>query len=816
MRLPFAGMTIRITTGAAALLLAGALFLTACGNGEETGFPPPSTSVPAGTAAAAPAAAANPTTAAGVGAPATADAGAAGSAGSAGSDDKVSVVVGNAILADLARQVGGDRVSVFNLVPTGSDVHTWQSTPQDSVRIAEANVIISNGAGLSRAVESLIENVAAPDAVQVVASAGLPAQELATLPFPGHDADGHDGHDDHAADGHDDHGGDDHGDDHDEEAVAGRLLVGDGESGQMSVIDLESGAVMQDAFDMGARAGRIYATGSGRYAIAVASDANTAHIFDGGIYREEHGDHPELVENDVRRLNIDLSGDRPVHLYVGEEWSTIYYDGSGDVALVSEHELEHDGDSYVPGKFNAGPHHGAAVPLEGDVFAVTVQHPDYASNPEEYRLPESVAIRDEAGMTLYTAAAKCPDLHGDAGNGHMAVFGCTGGAMMVEAHDGAYADAFIPAPAGAADDFRLTSVWGYHGLDHFFALGSGVGLYLVEPEMGTMEQVIPATEALRPIQVALSYDGELLLVVMSDGEVRMYDAHDADMLASVTGILSDAIDPGFWARPHIATAPGRIFITDSGAGEVIALDAHDLEVVRHFDVSGKPTKIAFVGVLAETHGVDDDHDADGDDHGDDDHGDDDHGDDDHGDDDHGDDDHEDEHGHDHSAGDPHFWLNPRLVVHYVNQITNGLVAADPTNAAVYLDNATAYITRLDELDAYIADAVAGIPAERRVLVTFHDAFGYFGARYDLEVFAFVGGHGGDVSPDDIVRVLDLVQDQGLLAVFAEQQFSDDALQQVARDTGVSVGIIRSMPDAEHTDYIGLMRANADALAALAP
>ena len=156
------------------------------------------------------------------------------------------------------------------------------------------------------------------------------------------------------------------------------------------------------------------------------------------------------------------------------------------------------------------------------------------------------------------------------------------------------------------------------------------------------------------------------------------------------------------------------------------------------------------------------------------------------------------------------------MVHYVNQITNGLVAADPTNAAVYLDNATAYIARLDELDAYIADAAARIPAERRVLVTFHDAFGYFGARYDLEVFAFVGGHGGDVSPDDIVRVLDLVQDQGLPAVFAETQFSDDALEQVARDTGVSVGIIRSQPDAEHADYIGMMRANADALAALAP
>ena len=79
----------------------------------------------------------------------------------------------------------------------------------------------------------------------------------------------------------------------------------------------------------------------------------------------------------------------------------------------------------------------------------------------------------------------------------MAVFGCTGGVLMVEAHDGHYHDAFIPAPAGSPEDFRLTSVWGYHGLDHFFALGSAVGLYVVEPEEGEMEQLIPATEDLR-------------------------------------------------------------------------------------------------------------------------------------------------------------------------------------------------------------------------------------------------------------------------------------------------------------------------------
>ena len=144
-----------------------------------------------------------------------------------------------------------------------------------------------------------------------------------------------------------------------------------------------------------------------------------------------------------------------------------------------------------------------------------------------------------------------------------------------------------------------------------------------------------------------------------------------------------------------------------------------------------------------------------------------------------------------------------------------MVAADPDHAATYLDNAAAYIAELEALDAYITDTLAAIPEDRRVIVTFHDAFGYFGTRYDFEVMAFVGAHAGEVSPDDIARVLDLVEDRGLSVVFAEPQFSADALEQVARDAGIEIGILRSMPDDTQAGYIDMMRANADAVAELA-
>ena len=142
----------------------------------------------------------------------------------------------------------------------------------------------------------------------------------------------HDDHDDHGEEAHDDH--DDHGDEHAGE-IMGRLLIGDGETGAMSVIDLEHGDVEQDAFDLGSRAGRIYPTNSGRFAIAVSTDANKVHVFDGGIYLEEHGDHFDLVEDDVESLDIDHArrAGRYTCMY-RVEWAAVFYDGSGDVVIA--------------------------------------------------------------------------------------------------------------------------------------------------------------------------------------------------------------------------------------------------------------------------------------------------------------------------------------------------------------------------------------------------------------------------------------------------------------------------------------------------
>ena len=419
-----------------------------------------------------------------------------------------------------------------------------------------------------------------------------PASESETEDEHDHD---HESADEHDHD-HESEAMDEAGHDHELPEVTGRLLIGDGTHSMLSVIDVSSDTVMQDAFDLGARPTRLYPTKSGRFAIAVATDANDVHVFDGGTYLEPHDDHMDLIKRDVSNLEVDLAGERPVHLYMGSDWAGLFYDGSGDVAFIAEDGLKEDGGSYVAPRINVGSHHGAVVPLDNDLFAVSYRHPDYESDPESYVLPIGAEIVTVDGEVLHQQLG-CDGLHGNGGNGTVAVFGCIGGAMWVEAHDSDYHGGFVAAPEGSAEDFRIGTVWGTYGLDHFLGHGRTIGLYVVHPHEGSMELLIPAVEGRSPVDVKFSHDGESFLVIMSNGELRKYDSESLTLQAATSGFLADGVSSDFWERPNMTTAPGAIFVTDPTGGSVLMLEDENLEVVHSWDVDGIPNKIAFVGIL---------------------------------------------------------------------------------------------------------------------------------------------------------------------------------------------------------------------------
>ncbi len=172
--------------------------------------------------------------------------------------------------------------------------------------------------------------------------------------------------------------------------------------------------------------------------------------------------------------------------------------------------------------------------------------------------------------------------------------------------------------------------------------------------------------------------------------------------------------------------------------------------------------------------------------------------------------HEDEH----EAGDPHMWLDPNLVITYVKNIRAGLTDADPEGADVYQTNADAYIAQLEDLDAWITQEVAHIPAERRLLVTNHEALGYFAERYGFQIVGTLlqsASSGASVSAQELSAVIEEINATGAPAIFLDEVENGNLAQQIAEETGVLIVDdlhLESLTDgAPAGTYIGMMRYN---------
>jgi ABC-type Zn uptake system ZnuABC Zn-binding protein ZnuA len=170
-------------------------------------------------------------------------------------------------------------------------------------------------------------------------------------------------------------------------------------------------------------------------------------------------------------------------------------------------------------------------------------------------------------------------------------------------------------------------------------------------------------------------------------------------------------------------------------------------------------------------------------------------------------------GHSRTEGpDPHVWLDPILVQAYVEKIRDALSQTDGANAGLYADRAKTYQAKLDALDAWIRAEVEKIPAARRKIVTFHNAFQYFATRYGLAVKGFVVvSPGKEPSAKALAELTRRIMQEQIPAIFAEADFNPKMLEVLATDAGVKVvtnlydGSLSSGPPAD--TYLNMMRHN---------
>ncbi len=163
--------------------------------------------------------------------------------------------------------------------------------------------------------------------------------------------------------------------------------------------------------------------------------------------------------------------------------------------------------------------------------------------------------------------------------------------------------------------------------------------------------------------------------------------------------------------------------------------------------------------------------------------------------------------HRHDGPDPHAWQDVNLARHYVRQIAVGLTSAGLTGRAADYD------ARLATLDAWIRAEIARVPEARRVVLTSHDSFGYFGAAYGVRFLAPMGvSANAEPSAQAVASLIRQVRSQNITAVFMENIGNPATLQRMAREAGVSVrgrlyADALSRPDGAAASYEAMMRHN---------
>lgn len=174
--------------------------------------------------------------------------------------------------------------------------------------------------------------------------------------------------------------------------------------------------------------------------------------------------------------------------------------------------------------------------------------------------------------------------------------------------------------------------------------------------------------------------------------------------------------------------------------------------------------------------------------------------------------------HDHGHDDPHAWQSVTNAKLYIANIRDALVNVDPAGADAYKANAEKYLGELAKLEDDVKAAVAGIPAEKRKVISTHDAFGYFSSAYGIQFVAPQGvSTESEASAKDVARIITQIRKAKIPAVFLENVSDPRLIRRIAAETGAKIGgtLYSDSLTAENGDaptYIAMVRHNIKTLA----
>ena len=161
---------------------------------------------------------------------------------------------------------------------------------------------------------------------------------------------------------------------------------------------------------------------------------------------------------------------------------------------------------------------------------------------------------------------------------------------------------------------------------------------------------------------------------------------------------------------------------------------------------------------------------------------------------------------------PHLWTNPPMAKCYAAIAASAMSKADPANASYFMGNYSKFSAKVDLLDQLMIEATAGMPAQNRELLTYHDAYAYFSVHYGWRIIGAIQvSTFEDPTPKEVAALVRQIKAEKVPAIFGSEVFPSKVLEQLATETGVKyVDKLRDddLPggpgDPDHS-YLGLMK-----------
>ena len=356
-----------------------------------------------------------------------------------------------------------------------------------------------------------------------------------------------------------------------------RVLVNDELNNQLSLFNPATKSV--ESFEAKYPKSAVYGTQAGRFGALVNGANNYVQLFDTGL--EGHGDHVD-VKGTPKFGALTGDGNKPTHFKSKGDEIITFNDGDGTLSIAKE------ADFHVAGSkmklINTGnlAHHGAMAKFDNGTYAITEKDGTVAGS-----LPERVKIIDANGQVVFASTIASKGIHGNAGNGKVALFGSVDGVLVVEQSGNQRLIAY-PEKFGTA---WLSSILEAKGAGKFVGYAAAIGAYIIDVEKNT---IIPIIESADLMQAKVDYAGNNLVTLSHSGEVKIFELKMNSLSKTGTVIAATAKDET--QKPQLEATARYVYITQPKTGELLQVDIKDFGKVNKVKVSATPYRLAILGL----------------------------------------------------------------------------------------------------------------------------------------------------------------------------------------------------------------------------